>query len=848
MGKESGLTGTFGDGERVLRSAWQRRRFDVLAGLALCGMGIVLFSSHISGRGTFLGDSDRLNTFLNVRKFEVESLQKLGRVPAWNELMFMGFGTFGFPVMLVGSDPLAYLEALFPLGDLFRIAGYASFALVVLAGWTAYLFIKETCGEAFSAFVGAALYAFSTFSILRIAQVDSAFALLIVIPLVLLILRRLTAANSAQCFLGLTLLLAWLFSCSFLQEVAYAMLLFVAYALYRGLWRRSWRPPVVFGASVGVAVLIAIPRLFTVFEEIGLVDRGRVPWAPNRREILRLFDDGIFGRFHQEARAFGTGINLHEGLLLYTSTFAAIFLLVGLVRFRGGWLRLFRFRDEDLSFHAWSVVAVLGAILTRPGQYLLDLLFLKMAFLHARISIAALLPTCTLVAVLVHDVRGTSEDRVPRGKHIWLFSLAAVGALGLAWSINGLAEGTLTARLGLTQGIDIGDRMFVLPKELTRVALATLTFFGLRTAIMACRKQVRTRAVLGYCLGLVTVFHGFGYAWFKINGDYTWSYPIPFKDNNFFNVKPGQLYLPGRETLLAFHERLEVGQFRSVVICDPRVYAVFCAPHLSQFWRIRLVDGYVPGVPVRLASLPWPKEVRTLRAISFPSLRVLPWPLLSLLNVKYALTANEAFYYNRAADGVSGRVEARPQDVEIRINPFPVAPRQFFVESVQPAVSVRDAVARLTAALLPGDVPGDVTTVSVVEGVSGPARFSTQGDIRVRYQADEIDVHLDPMDQPRFLVLNELYHPRWMAFAGKIELKIFPTNVVMRGLVVPPGITHIRLQFVPFLFTPTALLLLGGGCGLVGVGCWAFRRVDTAWGSLPNPPGRSGCGTRRSFG
>ncbi len=39
----------------------------------------------------------------------------------------------------------------------------------------------------------------------------------------------------------------------------------------------------------------------------------------------------------------------------------------------------------------------------------------------------------------------------------------------------------------------------------------------------------------------------------------------------------------------------------------------------------------------------------------------------------------------------------------------------------------------------------------------------------------------------RFLVLNELYHPAWRAWVDGREGTIYPTNVVMQGLVMPAG-------------------------------------------------------------
>ena len=44
-------------------------------------------------------------------------------------------------------------------------------------------------------------------------------------------------------------------------------------------------------------------------------------------------------------------------------------------------------------------------------------------------------------------------------------------------------------------------------------------------------------------------------------------------------------------------------------------------------------------------------------------------------------------------------------------------------------------------------------------------------------------------------MINEAYDPQWRAWAGDRELTILPTNVVMRGIVVPEGATHVRMRY-----------------------------------------------------
>src|SRR6266478_1752073 len=125
-----------------------RIRPDVYACAALVGLASALFWPHLNGTLGYFGDSDRLNTFLNVRLFEVDGL-RAGHLRAWSDLMFMGLGMFGLPYML--PDPLALVVTLFPAEQLFRVEAAVACALVTAAAVTAYVFIRDTVRDPLAA-------------------------------------------------------------------------------------------------------------------------------------------------------------------------------------------------------------------------------------------------------------------------------------------------------------------------------------------------------------------------------------------------------------------------------------------------------------------------------------------------------------------------------------------------------------------------------------------------------------------------------------------------------------------------------------------------------------------------
>jgi len=825
-------------------------------------MGLWLFRAHLAGEGTFIGDSDRLNAFLNVLVHETGSLHH-GRLPAWNDSMFMGFNVYSLHYTF--PNPLTYMTYLavsYWPSELFWIAGVVSCGLLILAGWVAYAFIKDTCADAFCAFVGAALYEFSALSVLRISQNDMSVAVLILLPLILLFLRRSGRTSPAKCLLALSALLASLLYFTFLQEAAYGLILCGVYALYRTLWMRRWRPALVFAAACAAAITVAMPRLYTVGRDFGMVERVAPGYDPKQfeeayklvgtrpREFLRWLDDGIFGRFPGEAAALGNGVNLHEGLLLYTSTFAALLVLWGLIRFWGEWLRLPRFKDEDAPFHLWFLAVVFLVVLAKPSWHVLYVLFMKVDFTHARIVVAGLLPFCTLVAILLRDLRGsTGPEGWTRG-HARMLGLGAMGAVAILLAMNGAAHrvgelarvpldgppsdlGWANLQLlifGTAPGVPtapatvITERTWLRAGALLQIEYAAIVFALLVLGMWVSRRREPVRWALGYCLGFLMVFQGIAYADFQINGPHTRG-EVPFRSNNLLTAKSDEFRVPSAQARSSLRHRLETDRYRTVVICDPTEFPAFCAPHLSQFWELRLVDGYMSGIPSRLVRLPWPDGAVSPRAISFASGDALPWPTLSFLNVKYAVEVNGAFYKNRVAEGDGARRDATPSDVKILENPLPVAPRQFFAAAVEPVDGPEGAARRLFPAGSSGAPPLDVRRQSVVEGFPSARRFSVEGSLVARYDGDEVEVTVDPATEARFLVLNELYHPGWRAYAGETELRVYPTNVVMRGVVVPPGASQITLRFVPFFRSETALLFLAaGGCLLLG-SWWGLRHL-----------------------
>lgn len=61
---------------------------------------VFLFQDILFKNMIFIGDSDRLNNFLNIRKFQIDYMLLNLSPPSWNENMFMGLSLTGLHWML----------------------------------------------------------------------------------------------------------------------------------------------------------------------------------------------------------------------------------------------------------------------------------------------------------------------------------------------------------------------------------------------------------------------------------------------------------------------------------------------------------------------------------------------------------------------------------------------------------------------------------------------------------------------------------------------------------------------------------------------------------------------------
>jgi hypothetical protein len=875
----------------------------------LFGGVAVVFWEQLVGAAVFIGESDRLNAYLNMRLAEYDALQTYGRVPGWNANMFGGFSVAALHWMHLGTDPVAYFLQLFPRDGVYRALGYVSIALVLTACTTAYFYMRDLTGTKTPAAIGALCYGLSAFGLLRIAVMDNMYLVLVLLPAAVLAIRRTRAGNLVGPFIGLTLSMSALAFWGFLQEVSYAFCFLGAYALYRAAasWKNGTRGAltilIVFAASSVVALLFAAPRLITVAQEFFQSARTSAYHLWGYQEFLRFFHEGIYGRYYTEGALIGTHLNFHEGLQLASSTTAALFvcfgalrpatrleLLAGLLLFAmilalrpiyrilptAAWPtqelvniglyfcilstivlmlrisdRYLRFgrifkrlvpdspRPTDTAFHLFALIFTLFVVLVPEGYYGVYLMFGRVDFTHSRLSLVGVLPLCSLFAVYLAELKSLplrpAVARLGSPRAVAAAVGIVLGAAVLSWLIHGPVVDQLVPRTAFKIA-PYHPAVFAMPPVVVRVVLTAAILGAALTSLFWRTRALDGRVVTTLLVATFAFVETVTYAHFKVDGPHTWTYPMPFGTFNYMNVTPSMMRPPDKNKLKEFAEKLEVGDFRSALLSQASLYPRLLTSHISQFWQARMIGGYTGGAPKRLAALPWPEGVRTLRAIEMRSMSDVDPNLMSLLNVKYLIVLTPDLYFNTVSErldrstpslgGPTDRSEAVNIDgisFGLMQTSLPPLPRHFLVEKVTgvrepPSVQGGALEASARPATDSQDTSGasapvrekidKLTLHSLVENFSGSEGFDASGALDVTYNDDVIDGRVTPSERDRFLVINERYDPNWRAHADGKELLIFPTNAAMTGVLIPANIDHIQLRFEPFSSTRAAHVLM----------------------------------------
>jgi hypothetical protein len=966
----------------LMRKVSSLRGMTLWVVIGIIALVVVVFWQQAFGMGTFIGESDRLNSYLNMRLWEYDAFVQLHEVPSWNNTMFGGFPASALHWMNPGTDPIALLLRWFSRPDLFQVLGYVSITLVVAACLSAYLYFYELVNDHLTAALAGVTYGLSVMSLHRISQVDNAYFTILAVPFAFFMLRRLKSA--ARSFVALALTLTALTFWGFLQEVAYAFFILGFYAVYRAfiLWRSDRAKAIntifVFASASFVSILFAIPRFLDIAQEMSLLSRASAMQYYGYRELLRFFHEGVYGRTFEENRLLGNGMNVHEGLQLSSSTAAAIVVWLGVLRPKSRpelcaaivfgalfapliralqfglqigplsatstsiviWIAIFtcmaavihRLQDPklnsrswlqkpcewwetvaacclcviacllvpglrspleaaksaipykalvllvvfvllvllaqqyplgrlrslerlklpierlkrsfrgatadqrplDTTFHIYALILLLFAVVTAEGYRIIYELFGRADFTHSRLSVAMIFSFSSLFCIYLNEIRShrlfekitASPLRLPL-----LTSLLVVIFFGaMAWLINGSAFDAIIRSMatGLWRsGGQVLANNVVVKMVITIIVVSMLIVFSL----LSPRVLRNAAGLAGISIAAWVLVETVSYAHFKVAGPQTWTFPTPFRGFNYLNVPTNVMRPPSAGELATFAADFEIEKYRAVLLGGNIKFAGSKTAHISAFWQMNSIGGYGTGVPGRLAMLPWPQGVQSLRTIEFQEGLSVDPAILALLNVKYFVEVTPDLYFNVAGgDAQEADSATAPQGqihtiegrrIRYTENPVTALPREFLASSVvgtteppmyrqrkeDPVGSDSEGARGEHEAVIYGDQLQDLVSMSFAEGFEGSQKFDGQGSLDVQYRGDDIFVKVEPSARERFVVLNMRYHPDWRVKLDYRDGRPFPTNLTMMGVRLPAGTREILLRFEPLSARPLARLI-----------------------------------------
>ncbi len=185
------------------------------------------------------------------------------------------------------------------------------------------------------------------------------------------------------------------------------------------------------------------------------------------------------------------------------------------------------------------------------------------------------------------------------------------------------------------------------------------------------------------------------------------------------------------------------------------------------------------------------------------------------MNVRYIIASGDGIA--RMAGFPKYRHVASRPGYELFENPA-VLPRFFLVHQARTVGSLEEARALILGHQVDLRRTALVDQALTIAPSDGPDEVKT-----LKYQPNAIEVSTEA-SRSSLLVLSETYYPGWKAWVDDRPTPIYSTDIALRGVIVPPGVHRVRMEFRPLILTvslgislATAILLaiLGFGMRLV---------------------------------
>jgi hypothetical protein len=724
----------------------------------------------LSEPGEMLLGQDTIAAGIMFRKFFVEHIRALGRLPLWNPYLFGGV-----PTIEAGSGDILYpasiLHFLLPLTS---ALAWKLILHVYLAGVFMYLATRALGARRYTAlFAGSAYLLSANLVSLVWGGQDGKMYVTALFPAALWLLITALDRRSWVRFLWLGVV-AGLMVVAHPQLAYYAYIALAAYAL-GSLWSRRRESGAALASTlaggmlavvtaIGVASVVLLPMYRYLREDSPRAGPGRgfeysASWSLHAEEAVSLFVPEFSGTDVQSETYWGKNPFKHNseygGVLVFVLGIAGI---IGLRGDRRRW-----------AFGAMAVVALLYAL--GAGTPVFRLLYsvvpglknFRAPSLATFVAVAAL----TILAALLLDRILTSQD--PRSRRV--ASLALLGGAILAGLIGlaALAGGAgfyhgWTSIFGQAEGIDRSSAFVANQSRLAGGALAAALVCGLSWGALLfwSRGTLRPSHVV-IVLTLLTVLD-------LLRVDARYIQVVRYDD--FFPPDPGIESLRGRlapgervlsvggvypEGFLATYGVPEVfgyhgNQLRwynALTRYDVRQSARTSA-ELEQYWIGFLNSGTLRALAARYVLLPGQVEL--------PGYRLL------------GADQRVAVYVNEGATPAAAVVP------EVRVEP--------------------DSARRVDLLWSPTFDPAKTAIVDQPvlalgqAGGTGSATIDGNGD-------DTLSVRVRTTG-PALLSISRTFHPSWQAELDGVATPVIRTNHALMGVAIPRSGEHrVLLRYRP---------------------------------------------------
>lgn len=193
------------------------------------------------------------------------------------------------------------------------------------------------------------------------------------------------------------------------------------------------------------------------------------------------------------------------------------------------------------------------------------------------------------------------------------------------------------------------------------------------------------------------------------------------------------------------------------------------------------------------------------------------WNVVNMLNAKYIVYNGQI-----PSDKLEWAAYDRQNGLTLYKNKT-YLPRAWFVKNLEVIKQEDEVLKRLNSSEFD---PGET---AIVEEIVGNVQTPEETEVKLQqFGLHELTFKVKT-DKNSFLTISEIYYPAgWKAYIDGEQIPIYPTNYILRGVVVPTGEHTLKLQFEPEVYNLSLKLSLIGILSviillIVGI-YWRYRK------------------------